>query len=331
MFAFDPRGQEETIRLVNQQLQDVLAPQLKGKQIVSFSEAEPGWGKYIGTTNFLDRRFYYSQEHMSRIRGVNGVCETFIANGKLTFGPSQRLKPLAQPDDLLDSAQPYSTRFYQDFLIPRGEFPKRDQGWESPDLSKVVFDESELNAGGAGEYKKEAAERFNDFFGTSYRPDSGWYHDFNGQYAIVFSLEDRYQVEENLAALAELDSAEGLSVTGIYYDLGGSNERPLLCKPMRPDDPINTSTLDPRESLRLLAAHQDIADMLLSSELYGISEKFDFAGILESFENLDHAGSALPIGACVVVDEGRFLTPEMVEAISKVCYRCIDVKLLAAV
>ena len=81
LFAFDPRGQEETIRLVNQQLQDVLAPQLKGKQIVSFLEAEPGWGKYIGTTNFLDRRFYYSQEHMSRIRGVNGVCETFIANG----------------------------------------------------------------------------------------------------------------------------------------------------------------------------------------------------------------------------------------------------------
>ena len=174
-------------------------------------------------------------------------------------------------------------------------------------------------------YQEETANRLNAFFGLNFNPEiREWVSQMRGSYAVVFSFEDKFRVKENLAALAELDQTEGLSVTGIYY--GGLDEA-AFCKPFRADDPINTETLDPRESLRVLAANQEIANMLLNSELYGV-RSIDFKSRLEGFGHVDNRVSASPLGACVVTDGRSFLSHEMFEAISKVCYRCLDVKLI---
>ena len=312
------------IRMVNRQLQDILVPQLNGQNAAAFSDLDEEDREIAGTMTFQDARFFYNTTQQQRIQDVIGSANFRFADGKLSL---EKLSTQGTGGKVA----PEQISFYRSFLIPLQSFFLNNETGNPIDLSRLAVDEARLSE---TEYREGAIDRLNQFFGTNYTADGNWTSELNGRYAIVFSFEDRGLPHQKLEALSELDQVEGLEVTGIYYSCG--NEQMTLCKPLRADDPINTSTLDPRESLRLLAARQDLVDTLLTSELYGYDRTKDFTPdfrrIAESFDELDQGRSSRkPIGACVVVDEGRFLTPEMVEAISKVCYRCIDVKLLAAV
>ena len=305
----------QVVRIVNQQLQDVFAPQLKGRYILNFSEGKKRGKNYIGILTYADKRLFFNEEERRLYRDISGRCD-FLISDALT------VENYSLTNGSVDLSASRSTRFYQDFLIPDGLFYLNNVDGDPLDLSQVVVDESRLEDSA---YQEETANRLNAFFGLNFNPEiREWVSQMRGSYAIVFSFEDKFRVKENLAALAELDQTEGLSVTGIYY--GGLDEA-AFCKPFRADDPINPDTLDPRESLRVLAANQEIANMLLNSELYGV-RSIDFKSRLENFGHVDNRVSASPLGACVVTDGRSFLSPEMFEAISKVCYRCLDVKLI---
>ena len=305
----------EVVRIVNQQLQDVFAPQLKGQYILRFSAGEKKGKNYVGILTYADKRLFFNEEERRLYRDVSGRCD-FLISDALT------VENYSLTNGSVDLSASRSTRFYQDFLIPDGLFYLNNVDGDPLDLSQVVVDESRLED---STYRAETANRLNAFFGLNFNPEiREWQSQMRGSYAVVFSLGPNEKRPESLALLAELDQTEGLSVTGIYYD--GLDEA-AICKPFRADDPINPDTLDPRESLRVLAAGQEIAHMLMASELYGIKE-IDFRKSLEGLGDEDRRISVNPIGACVVTDGRSFLSPEMFEAISKVCYRCLDVKLI---
>ena len=313
----------KAVNLVNQQLQDVLVPQLKGADtVLQLNERSISRERFTGTFRFSDHRAFWGNSKDLRFREVGVNADFTVAGNRLEV---ENYKLTSGSEELSETGG----RFYQDLLIPYAEFFKTAADPGAVELSSLVVDENKIGTGSQDqEYQKDAVARLNAFFGTNYTADAnGWRQDFRGQYAVAFSVDGQASSEEMLAALAELDQIEGLSVTGIYY---GQGEGPALCKPFRKDDTINTKALDPRESLRLLASHREIVEMLLSSEFYG-GIKADFQAALDCFGTEDSRVYADPIGACVVTDEGCFLSPEMFEAISKVCYRCIDVKLLAAV
>ena len=300
---------------VNQQLQDVFAPQLKGVPILSSWRGQEEGGEFQGSLEFLDPRlFYLHQEYkLVRLELAYGRCEFAVTGDKMEV-QNYRL------GDSVDLTNYYPTRFYQDFLIPREEFFKNNMEAPSVDLSQIAVDETRLEDEA---YRDEARDRMNSFFGTEYTTDI-WKSELKGKYAVVFSLDWDRTGEENLALLAELDQIEGLNVTGIYYD---SREEFAMCKPLRADDPVNPETLDPRESLRMLAARPDLANLLLTSEFYGMSE-IDFFGKMQDYGEEDGQVSLRPIGACVVLDRNTFLSPEMAEAINGMCERCLNVWLL---
>ena len=313
-----------TLNIVNQQLQAVLAPQLKGEAVLQLNERTIEREKFAGTFRFSDHRAFWAENKALRLQEVSANADFTVEGSDLKV---ENYRLTAGSAEVSSSGQ---SRFYQDFLIPYAEFSKSLATDGGIDLSVLAVDESKIGRDVQDQYQDYQADvvsRLNAFFGTSYTPDANaWRIELNGQYALVFSVDSTKDAAQNLAALAELDRTEGLNVTGIYY---GEGQGPALCTPFREDDSI-TEELDPRQSLMVLAANQEIADMLLTSEFYGGETGFDFGSVLDGFWQ-NPRKSADPIGACVVVDEGRFLTPEMVEAISKVCYRCIDVKLLAAV
>ena len=306
----------EVVRIVNQQLQDVFAPQLKGQSVLDFWGSGKRGGTYRGGINYTDKRQFFNEEERVLHWPVSGWCNMTISDALTVENYS------LTSSGRTDLSTYYDTRFYQDYLIPRGQFYLNDVDGDPLDLSQVVVDESRLED---DVYREEALARLNAFFGLDFASGMRqWIPQMRGSYAVVFSLGPNEKRPESLALLAELDQTEGLSVTGIYYD--GLDEA-AICKPFRADDPINPDTLDPRESLRVLAAGQEIAHMLMASELYGIKE-IDFRKSLEGLGDEDRRISCSPIGACVVTDGSGFLTPEMFEAISKVCYRCLDVKLI---
>ena len=294
------------VRIVNQQLQEVFAPQLSGWPVLEFGTPKNQGKALTGKLTFRERALQVDPDSGEWVKGRVLTAEYRIENGVLTLNG---IRPDPAWPDL------FEPKFYQDFLIRVDEFY-----WvidvPALDLSLLTVDESRLEE---EDYRTEAAVRLSNFFGAEYVP----LEKLKGQYAVVFSLEDRSAKKENLRALAELDQIEGLSVTGIYYTAG--NDNLTFCRPYRPDDRINPEVLDPEASLRALAVQQDIANMLLSSELYD-GGKYGFLGM--GGDGYSPQDSAKPVGACVVVDEGRYFTPEMFEAVSKVCYRCIDVKLL---
>ena len=300
---------------VNQQLQDVFAPQLKGVPILSIWRGQEEGGDFHGSLEFLDPRlFYLHQEYkLVRLKMPYGRCEFAVTGDKMEV-QNYRL------GDSVDLTNYYPTRFYQDFLIPREEFFKNNMEAPSVDLAQIAVDETRLEDEA---YRDEARDRMNSFFGTEYTTDI-WKSELKGKYAVVFSLDWDRTGEENLALLAELDRIEGLNVTGIYYD---SREEFAMCKPLRADDPVNPETLDPRESLRMLAARPDLANLLLTSEFYGMPE-IDFFGKIQDYGEEDGQVSLRPIGACVVLDRNTFLSPEMAEAINGMCERCLNVWLL---
>lgn len=296
----------QIVRIVNQQLQEVFAPQLSGWPVLEFGTPKNQGKALTGKLTFRERALQVDPDSGEWVKGRVLTAEYRIENGVLTLNG-------IQPDPAWPDL--FEPRFYQDFLIPRTEF-----SWvidvPALDLSLLTVDESRLEE---EDYRTEAAVRLSNFFGAEYVP----LEKLKGEYAVVFSVDREKSRGETLAALAELDQTEGLSVTGIYYSTG---KAPLtFCRPYRPDDRINPEVLDPEASLRALAVQQDIANMLFSSELYN-GGKYGFLGL--GGDGSKPQDSASPIGACVVVDEGRYFTPEMFEAVSKVCYRCIDVKLL---
>ena len=310
-----------TLNIVNQQLQAVLAPQLKGEAVLQLNERTIEREKFAGTFRFSDHRAFWAENKALRLQEVSANADFTVEGSDLKV---ENYRLTAGSAEVSSSGQ---SRFYQDFLIPYAEFSKSLATDGGIDLSVLAVDESKIGRDVQDQYQDYQADvvsRLNAFFGTSYTPDANaWRIELNGQYALVFSVDSTKDAAQNLAALAELDRTEGLNVTGIYY---GEGQGSALCTPFREDDSI-TEELDPRQSLMVLAANQEIADMLLTSEFYGGETGFDFGSVLDGFWQ-NPRKSADPIGACVVVDEGRFLTPEMVEAISKVCYRCIDVKLI---
>ena len=77
----------------------------------------------------------------------------------------------------------------------------------------------------------------------------------------------------------------------------------------------------------MLAARPDLANLLLTSEFYGMPE-IDFFGKMQDYGEEDVQVSLRPIGACVVLDRNTFLSPEMAEAINSMCERCLNVWLL---
>ena len=306
----------QVVQIVNQQLQDVFAPQLKGQSVLDFWGSGKRAGTYRGGINYTDKRQFFNEEERVLHWPVSGWCNMTISDALTVENYS------LTSSGRTDLSTYYDTRFYQDYLIPRGQFYLNDVDGDPLDLSQVVVDESRLED---DVYREEALARLNAFFGLDFTSGMRqWIPQMRGSYAVVFSLGPNEKRPESLALLAELDQTEGLSVTGIYYD--GLDEA-AICKPFRADDPINPDTLDPRESLRVLAAGQEIAHMLMASELYGIKE-IDFRKSLEGLGDEDRRISVNPIGACVVTDGRSFLSPEMFEAISKVCYRCLDVKLI---
>ena len=294
------------VRIVNRQLQEVLAPQLSGWPVLEFGTPKNQGKALTGKLTFRERALQIDPDSGEWVKGRVLTAEYRIENGVLTLN---RIQPDPAWPDL------FEPRFYQDFLIQRPKFYWATDE-DSLDLSLLTVDESRLEE---EDYRTEAAVRLSNFFGVEYVP----LEKLKGQYAVVFSVDREKSKAETLAALAKLDQTEGLSVTGIYYTAG--NDSLTFCRPYRPDDLINPEVLDPSESVRALAIQPDIANMLLSSELYG-GDKYGFIGIREGFD--EPTDSAKPIGACVVVDEGRYFTPEMFEAVSRVCYRCIDVKLI---
>ena len=314
----------EVVRIVNQQLQDVFVPHYKGKPIIDFSPMKISWNKFSALLRFRDNRFFCVNAGLRRLEEASGLADIMI-EGNILRVENYEL----EANNTYDLTDYYPTRFFQDFLIPVGEFLKDNANDPGIDLFQFAVDPEKITdeAWSQNEaYRADAVTRLNAFFGTTYETDSApWRLDLKGQYVVVISVDPQKSREENLAALAELDQTEGLSVTGIYY---GGTENATLCLPLREDDLVNPETLDPRPSLRVLAANQEIANMLLTSELYGGSE-IDFRTWMNRYGIYDSAVSVSPIGACVVAERNSFLTPEMVEAISKVCYRCIDVKLLS--
>lgn len=306
-----------TINVVNQQLQNVMIPQLNGNRLMYFQDEFREGNHYFGGLNYKDLRLYLNgTDGADRLIYAGLVGSYKIENDELTVESRYYLNEVDHP---------YETFFYSDLLIPSREFYRNNVDGDPLDLSRLVVDDSRLND---PDYCAERVEALNAFFGTTLHPDNPWESILGGRYAIVFSLDPDLTVEEQLAALAELDETEGVHVTGIYYQTEQGEGAPALCKPLREDDPVNPKTLDPRESLRLLAASPEIVNMLLSSELYGGASVPDFGAILWEMEQYSWT-TAEPIGACVILDRNSLLTPDMHEAISKVCYRCIDVELLS--
>ena len=307
-----------SVNVVNQQLQNVLAPQLNGRWLMYFQDTYNEGRSYSGGLSYRDLRLFLNgEDRQDRLVSAGLSCSYRIENDKLTIEDRYYI-------DKVD--HPYETFFYSDLLIPIGEFYRNNVDEDPLDLSRLAVDKSRLDD---PDYCAERVDALNAVLGTQIRPDNPWRDILGGRYAIVFSLDPALSVEEQMTALAELDQEAGIHVTGIYYAYSGSHELPALCKRFRADDPINPEVLDPRESLRVLAAEPEIVNMLLSSELYGGVTGIDFGAILWEMEQSDRWSTADPIGACVTLDKESLLTPEMAEAISKVCYRCIDVQLLS--
>lgn len=277
---------------------------------------------------------FFFGDYNQRLERVGGRATIAIEGSTLTIEDYSLSSELGR--DEYDLKDYYSTRFYQDFLIPPQEFYKDRINDPGIDFFQIVIDPDQIAEDvfvQNKEYRADAIKRLNAFFGTTYEEDDAfWRLLLKGQYALVFSVDSQNSREENLALLAELDKTEGLSVTGIYYVGPGTvyngAERVALCLPLREDDPVNPETLDPRESLRVLAANQKIANMLLQSELYG-GPAIDFQALMNMYGLYDSDVSFTPLGACVLVKENSFLTPAMAEAIAKVSERCIDVKLIS--
>ena len=319
----DPVRDHARISLVNRHLQRVLAPQLRN-YAVNFSPAQKEWGGYRGIINAEDDRLYVRDNE--RLRRAILRCHYVIRNDVLTF----------ENGGLTDGSEPiepvYPTFFYEDFLISNEEFDLAGTEQNTIDLSRFVVDEERLDESPytEGSYWGERYKFFSEYFqtGDEFRMETrNWRLYLNGRYAIVFSLDQKQTAAEKLAALTSLDQEPGICVTGIYYRTG-NNQAPALCKPFLEEDLINAEALDPRESLRLLAAEPEIVNMLLSSELYGGVPAPDFAGILDSFEQ-NGVGSIKPVGACVVLESERFLSAEMYEAIAKVGVNYLDVRLVS--
>lgn len=319
----DPVRDHARISLVNRHLQRVLAPQLRN-YAVNFSPAQKEWGGYRGIINAEDDRLYVRDNE--RLRRAILRCHYVIRNDVLTF----------ENGGLTDGSEPiepvYPTFFYEDFLISNEEFDLPGTEQSPIDLSRFVVDEERLDESPRTEdsYWGERYRFFSDYFrtGNEFRMETtNWRAYLNGRFAIVFSLDQKQSAAENLAALASLDQEPGIYVSGIYYRTG-NNQAPALCKPFLEEDLINAEALDPRESLRLLAAEPEIVNMLLSSELYGGVPAPDFVGILDSFEQ-NGVRSVEPVGACVVLESERFLSAEMYEAIAKVGVNYLDVRLVS--
>ncbi len=299
------------LRILTTQLQEVFTPQLSRDQGLHFLNLYEKNGALTGMVEFMDPGLALD-ENGQRTDAPVQVATFRIEDGAMTF-----------------DAEGGRPGFYRDYLIPSGEFAKNDVDDNPIDLSRLTVDQDLLEESWAenADYRTEACGRLNDFFGTRYLPDQeDWFEDLRGQYAVVFSVDRSRKEAEILTALAELDQTEGLSVTGIYYSANGDWG---ICKPYRNGDRIGTERLDPRESLRALAVGQTDAHMLMHSDLFGMDYAPSFRHLLDNLDDLDIGREVIEIrGACVVAEEDSFLTPEMVEAISKVCYRCIDVWLL---
>ena len=67
----------EVVRIVNQQLQDVFAPQLKGRYILNFSEGKKRGKNYIGILTYADKRLFFNEEERRLYRDISGDGATF--------------------------------------------------------------------------------------------------------------------------------------------------------------------------------------------------------------------------------------------------------------
>ena len=95
----------QVVRIVNQQLQDVFAPQLKGQYILRFSAGKKRGKNYIGILSYADKRLFFNEEERRLYRDISGRCD-FLISDALT------VENYSLTNGSVDLSASRSTRFY---------------------------------------------------------------------------------------------------------------------------------------------------------------------------------------------------------------------------